>query len=227
MQIKYFIVSLLCLATGMVKAQGILKGKVVDGSNAGLSNVFVRDNAAKQYTLTDKQGNFAINTEPGHLLVFESPGYITDTLYVTDMVQKKIRLETQTIALREVNITASRAAFDPHKEYPEVYEKSKVYVMSPSTWFSKEGRDARRLKRYFQHEAEERHVDAVFSRVYVSSIIPLKGQELENFMVLYRPSYSFLRDNEGASLAAYINDCYKKYKALPPDKRSLPKLTTQ
>jgi hypothetical protein len=228
MRIKYFFIFLLCLTVALVKAQDVLKGKVIDGgSNASLSNVFIRDNAAKQYTITDKQGNFEINTETGHLLIFESPGYMSDTLYVIDMTPKKIKLEAQTIALREVNVSASRAAFDPHKEYPDVYTKSKVYVMSPTTWFSKEGKDARRLKRYFQYEAEERHVDAVFTRAYVGSIIPLKGQELENFMVLYRPSYAFLRDNNGPSLVTYINDSYKKFQALPPDKQRLPQLTNQ
>lgn len=228
MKIKYFFALLLLFAAALIKAQGTLKGKVIDGaSNTGLPNVFVRDNVAKKYTLTDKQGNFTINTETGHLLIFESPGYVSDTLYVVDMTAKKIKLEAQTISLREVNITAGKAAFDPHKEYPDVYTKSKVYVMSPSTWFSKEGKDARRLKRYFQHEAEERHVDAVFSRAYVSSLVPLKGQELDDFMVLYRPPYAFLRDNNGPSLVTYINDSYKKFQALPPDKRTLPRLTNQ
>jgi CarboxypepD_reg-like domain len=228
MQVRYFFVGLLCLTAGLVNAQDVLKGTVTEsGSNTRLNNVFIRDKLNKQLTLTDKQGNFTIKTETGHTLIFESPGYMSDTLYVVDLLPKKIGMVTKTIALREVNINASRAEFDPHKEYPEVYTKSKVYVMSPSSWFSKEGKDARRLKHYFQHEAEERHVDAVFSKAYVGSIVPLKGQELEDFMVLYRPTYAFLRDNGGASLVAYINDSYKKYKALPPDKRSLPKLTSQ
>jgi hypothetical protein len=124
-----------------------------------------------------------------------------------------------------VSISASRQAFDPKKEYPDVYQKSKVYVLSPSSWFGKENRDARRLKRYFRTEAEERHVDAVFTRAYVGSIVPLKGKDLEDFMTLYRPSYAFLRSNNSESLVAYINDSYKKFQTLPPEKRSLQRLT--
>ena len=97
-------------------------------------------------------------------------------------------------------------------------------MLSPSSWFGKEAVDARRLKIYFKTEAEQRHIDAVFSTVYVGSIVPLKGKELENFMTLYRPSYAFLMNNDGPSLAAYVNDCYKKYKVLPPEKRTLQKL---
>lgn len=160
----------------------------------------------------------------GHSIIFDSPGYVSDTLYLIDMTIKKINLVPKTIALREVNINSTRPTFDPQKEYPEVFEKSKVYVLSPTTWFSKESKDARRLKRYFKREAEERRIDAVFTRTYVGSIVPLKGHELENFMTMYRPTYAFIISNSGPSLAVYINDCYKKYMALPPDQRSSPQL---
>ena len=193
-------------------------------SPPSLSDVFVRDVTNKQIALTDKSGRFEIKSETGHTLIFSSPSYVPDTLYVIDLTQKHIELKTKTISLREVNITAQRLAFDPHKEYPDVYEKSKLYPLSPSTWFGKEARDARRLKRYFEREQQERRVDQVFNRVYVGSIVPLKGQELEDFMQLYRPSYAFITSNNSESLAVYINDSYKKFMALPPEKRHLQKL---
>jgi hypothetical protein len=221
MQKKYFLSFLVCLIAGFVNAQGLLRGTVYEsGTNNRMPDVFVRDNTNKQYTLTDKQGNFQIKTETGHVLIFDSPGYISDTLFVVDMVAKKIVLATQTIALREVSINSKREVFNPQKEYPDVYEKSKVYVLSPSSWFSKEGKDARRLKRYFKREAEERHIDAVFTPTYVGSIVPLKGRDLENFMTLYRPTYAFVMNNNGPSMAVYINDCYKKYQTLPPSQRA-------
>lgn len=88
-------------------------------------------------------------------------------------------------------------------------------------------RDARRLKKYFAREEQERRVDQVFNRVYVGSIVPLKGQDLDDFMQLYRPSYAFVTSNNSESMAAYINDSYKKFMALPPDKRHLQNLTGQ
>jgi hypothetical protein len=229
MRVKYFfslIAVFFLMASAM--AQGVLKGTVHEsGTNNKMPNVFIRDNNSKQLTLTDKEGNFFIRSGISHIIIFDSPGYVSDTLYVVDMTPKKIVMQTKTIALREVNIGSTRQFFDPHKEYPEIYTKSKVYVMSPTTWFSKEGKDARRLKRYFVHEEEERRVDAVFTRAYVGSIVPLKGQDLEDFTTLYRPSYAFIKSNNSESLAVYINDSYKKYKALPADKRRLPKLVSE
>lgn len=225
MKYQYLILSALLFLVCTTHAQTVVKGTVFElGKSTKVSDVFVRDNQNRQMTLTDNKGNFSIRTETGHALVFSAPGYVSDTLYVTDFTNKKVELVTQTIALRQVNISAKREAFDAHKEYPEVYTRAKVYPLSPTSWFSKEAKDARRLKKYFKHEEEERHVDEVFTMNYVQSIIPLRGQELENFMTIYRPSYAFVQNNNGPSMAVYINDSYKKYLALPADKRTLPAL---
>ena len=225
---KLCLLALLTFIGYALYAQTIVRGTVYEsGSGIKLPDVFVKDVTSKQITLTDKSGKFEIKTETGHILIFSAPSYIADTLYVTDLNPKHIELKRQTISLREVNITASKMAFDPHKEYPDVYTKSKVYPLSPSSWFSRDARNARRLKRYFAREEQERKVDQVFNIAYVGSIVPLKGQELEDFMTLYRPSYSFITSNNRESLAVYINDSYKKFKALPPEKRKLQRLSPE
>lgn len=216
---------LFCLIITTSYAQ-TLRGTVTEtGTRIKLQDVFVKNTANKQLALSDKNGKFEIPAEVGNLLIFSSPGYVSDTLYVVDMKPKDIQLALQSIALREVNVKAN-AKFDPRSEYPEVYERSKVYVMSPSSWFGKSGKDARRLKHYFKHEAEERSVDSAFSRAYVGSLVPLKGDQLEDFMTMFRPTYAFLRNNQGESMAVYVNDSYKKWMALPPEKRKVQHLNT-
>jgi hypothetical protein len=224
MKTKYFAFIILLFAMKPLHAQ-MLRGSVVEsGSNQRISNVFIRDINSKSVALTDKKGVFDIKTEPGHTLIFSSPGYVSDTLYVSDMDNKRVKMLIQGIALHEVNISSTRTLFNPRVEYADVYRKSKVYPMSPSTWFSREGRNARRLKRYFAREEQERHIDSVFNRVYVSSIVPLRGQELEDFMTINRPTYAYVMNNNGPSLAAYINDSYKKWRTLPPEKKKVQRL---
>lgn len=228
MKLKLFAIAMLSFAFASVHAQDFLKGSVHEnGSDIKLTNVFIHDINNNQLTLADKNGNFQIRSASGHTVIFTSPGYVSDTLYVVDMTPKKIKMSVLTIALREVNINSSKSTFNPREEYPEIYQKSKVYVLSPSSWFSKDSKDARRLKRYFETEEEDRKVDAAFNMAYVGSLVPLKGQELENFMTLYRPSYDFVKSNDRVSMAVYVNDSYKKYLALPPDKRKLQQLSTQ
>lgn len=209
---------LLCI-TAFVQAQDRLRGTVYDGSSGNrMADVFIKNTTNNQVALSDKKGNFSIKAAPGHLLIFTSPTYTNDTLYVTSMREKRVKLNTTRIDLREVTVTA-RANFNPETEYPEVYQKSKVYALSPSSWFSSEGRNARRLKKYFKREVRERKVDSAFSKVYVSSIIPLRGQQLEDFMTMYRPPYDLVEKNDRELMTLYINDSYKKFMALSPEKR--------
>lgn len=225
MKTTFLILTGLFLSAASLQAQTILKGRVVEGgSNSKIPGVFVKDINAKAIALTDKKGNFEIATQTGHLLVFSSPGYVSDTLYVTDMLAKEVKLNAQGISLREINVSTSRAAFNPRTEYASVYEKSKVYPLSPSSWFSREAKNARRLKKYFDREEQERVIDASFSPTLVSGLTPLKGEELDAFMFMYRPSYAFVKANTGGSMTIYVSDSYKKFKALPPEKRVVPKL---
>ncbi|OKS84676.1 hypothetical protein [Mucilaginibacter polytrichastri] len=223
---KFTILSVILFCFFLNASAQTLRGTITEtGTRIKLMDVFVKNANNKQLALSEKNGKFEIPAEVGNTVIFSSPGYVSDTLYVIDLKTKEIQLALQSIALREVSVKAS-AKFDPRAEYPEVYEHSKVYALSPSTWFGKSGKDARRLKHYFKHEAEERTVDSAFSLAYVSSLVPLKGSELEDFMVMYRPTYAFLRSNMGESMAVYVNDSYKKWMALPPEKRKVQHLNT-
>ncbi|WP_299289846.1 hypothetical protein [uncultured Mucilaginibacter sp.] len=225
MSSRLFLILFLVI-TGSVQAQTILKGTVYEGkSSRKLSNVFVRDINSKEVSLTDNSGNFSIRTVINHTLIFSSPGYVSDTLYLVDLNPKHIELSFRNITLNTVNVTSTRS-FNPREEYPDVYEKSK-FALSPSRIFGKEAKNARRLKHYFDRETDERQIDSIFNAAYVSSVVPLKGQDLENFMTLYRPTLAFLKKTPRSSLTLYLNDSYKKFMALPPEKRGLQKLSAQ
>ncbi|MGI4805849.1 MAG: hypothetical protein ACRYFL_13860 [Janthinobacterium lividum] len=204
---------------GRLEAQNILKGTVFEGkSSRKLADVFVKDINSKEISLTDNTGNFIIRTALNHTLIFSSPGYVSDTLFLTDLKPKHIELTLRGINLNQVTITDSKA-FNPREEYPEIYEKSK-FALSPSRIFGKEAKDARRLKKYFGREVEERQIDSVFNVLYVSSLVPLKGRDLENFMTMYRPTYAQAKTPH-ATLTLYVNDSYKKFMAMPPEKRTI------
>lgn len=222
---RKLLITFIAVATlfSSLKAQNTLRGTVFEGkSSQKLADVFVRDISSKEISLTDKSGNFSIKTVVNHTLIFSSPGYVSDTLFLVDLKPKRIELALKGITLNQVNITGSKA-FNPREEYPEIYEKSK-FALSPSRIFGKEAKDARRLKHYFDREVEERQIDSVFNALYVSSLVPLKGKDLENFMTMYRPTYAQIKV-PSSSLTLYINDSYKKFMALPPEKRTIQPLS--
>lgn len=218
---KYIAVALLLLFAITVHAQDYIKGHVKEkGSGKRLFDVFIKDVNNKQITVTDEKGNYTIRAASGHTLIFSAPGYISDTLYLINTQPKFVELLPTPMSLKEVNIRSTRVNFDPRAEYPEIYRKSKVYPLSPSSIFSREARNARRLKRYFEHEEQELYVDGIYTKAYVSGIVPLKGKDLDDFMGMSRPSYEFLKKNSGGELVLYVNDQYKKFMAMSPQQRA-------
>ncbi|GAB2983767.1 hypothetical protein GCM10027049_21450 [Mucilaginibacter puniceus] len=225
---KYIGVTLLLLVAVTVHAQDYIKGSVREkGSGKKMADVFIKDNNNKQITVTDKKGNYTIRAAAGHLLIFSSPGYISDTLYLINTQPKFIELQPVPMSLGEVNIRSTKTTFDPRAEYPEIYRKSKIYPLSLSSIFSKEARNARRLKKYFEQEEKERYIDGIYTKLYVSGIVPLKGRDLDNFMGMSRPSYEFLKQNSGGELVLYVNDQYKKFMAMSPEQRASFGLSTE
>jgi plasmid maintenance system killer protein len=225
---KYIGVTLLLLAAVTVNAQDYIKGHVKEkGSGRRLSDVFIKDNNNKQITVTDEKGNYTIRAASGHTLVFSSPGYIPDTLYLINNQPKFVELQSEPMTIGEVSVRSSRINFDPRAEYPEIYRKSKIYPLSLSSIFSQESRNARKLKKYFEHEEQEQYVDNTYTKLLVSSIVPLKGRDLDDFMGMSRPSYEFLKQNSGGELTLYVNDQYKKFIALSPQQRASFGLSTQ
>ena len=216
---KYIGIALLLLVAFTVHAQDYIKGHVKEkGSGKRLSDVFIKDNNNKQITVTDEKGNYTIRAASGHTLVFSSPGYISDTLYLINTQPKFVELQPSPMSLGEVNVRSTRAVFDPRAEYPEIYRQGKIYPLSLSSIFSREARNARRLKKYFEHEEQEQYVDGIYTKLYVSSIVPLKGKDLDAFMGMSRPSYEFVKSNSGVDLTVFFNFQYKMFIALSPEK---------
>jgi len=206
-------------------AQSTVTGTVYDiDTQLKLPNVLVRTNK-KQLAIAGKSGNFRIQATVNDLLIFTLAGYLPDTLYLVDLTPKKIELTSTTRILDEVKISASpsKTVFNPRKEYPEVYEKSK-FALSPSRLLGKDARDARHLKHYFDNEVKQEKIDSIFNEKMISAVIQLKGSELRNFMIRYRPKLSFLNKSSPDQISTYIKNSYKKFLELPIQQRGLPPL---
>ncbi len=219
---------LLFLICGTTYAQKNVSGYVADyRTNEKLPGVIITNPGSKQSAVSDKDGNFSIPAKLNDLLTFSAPGYKTDTILVIDFFKRKVQLSPLGIQLDNVKVTGS-PIFDPRKEYPDVYKVGEYLrtpmgrglIFSPSALFSKKGKEARRLKRFFKTEVIYREVTRLFTRKLVTSMVPLQGQELDNFMTMYRPSLGFLKKASPSDMTLYLNDCYKKFMLLSAEERS-------
>ncbi len=84
--------------------------------------------------------------------------------------------------------------------------------VSPFSFFSREAKQKRLLKKRLLKQEEESYVDRSFPVEWVSRLTGLRGDSLTRFMSLYRPSYKFCRNNNRDKLLLYINDKVKEFK---------------
>jgi hypothetical protein len=66
-------------------------------------------------------------------------------------------------------------------------------------------------------------IAAVFQPKIIAQYLPLTGQDLDNFINLYTPAAKIVMAKD-FNLTNYLDACFKKYQALPPDKKQPPKL---
>ena len=225
---KVLVIFVLLLLGTCLQAQEV-KGIVGDrATRLMLKSVDVYNLTNKQRTSTNDKGEFSIKAQVNQILVFTQPGYASDTLLLVDTKNIKRYLTFGDYLLNTVEVSAKK--FDFKTQYADVYRDAKVFDLSankplgfsPSRYFSKKGKSARKLKRKLELEDVERKIDYRFNETAVKAITPLKGAELEYFMVLYRPSLKALDKMDEEVFKFYLMDSFKEFNALPPKKKIFP-----
>ncbi|HKG04818.1 MAG TPA: hypothetical protein VKB19_00080 [Pedobacter sp.] len=225
----YILVIMICLAQS-VKAQEIT-GTVSDRvDRLKLEDVDVFNQTLNKKTKTNAKGEFRIEAYTNNILIFNQPGYVNDTLFLINLKPVRRYLNLNNNYLKLVEIKAD--AFKPELQYADVYRKAKAikvsknqpFIFYPSKYFSREGKFARRFKRKLEREKTERKIDFRFNEKAVTALTPLKGRELDYFMVLYRPTLTKLGKMDAKDLEFYLMAAYKEFKALPENKRVSPHL---
>lgn len=212
----------------------IVTGTVVDkDSRLMLENVEVNNTTTKEKATTNAKGEFRIKATANQTLIFNQPGYFSDTLFLINVKPIRKYMILNNRFLKTVEIKAD--AFKPEIQYADVYRKAKVirlaqnqpFIFSPSRLFGREGKFARRFKRKLELEVTERKIDQRFNEKIVKALTPLTGAELDYFMVLYRPTIKKLDKMDDDDMKFYLINAYKEFMALSPEKRISPSLKSE
>lgn len=227
---KLYFFAVIILITQHVQAQEIT-GTVSDrASRLRLEEADVFNQTLNKKTKTNAKGEFKIDAYANNILIFNQPGYQPDTLFLINLkpVRRYLSLSDNYLKLVEIKTEA----FKPELQYADVYRKAKAiktaknqpFIFYPSKYFSREGKFARRFKRKLEREKTERKIDYRFNEEAVNALTPLKGRELDYFMVLYRPTLKQLDKMDDDDLKFYLMASFREFKALPENKRVSPSL---
>jgi len=217
------LLALLVLTSAPCFAQQI-KGIVHElESSQRLGQVTVKNLRTEAETHTDAEGNFAIAGAMNDLLAFAQPGYRADTAFVyePDGIQRIYLLrDEKAIVLDEVvvrRLTDSRLAVEIERakregRAAEASQHRGGLRVSPSRWFGRKGKLARKDLVLLLRERDERKADRIFTDRLIRSVVPLGDAELPLFRERFRPDLKFLEASSAEDLRLYIMDAYGRFK---------------
>ena len=176
------------------------------------------------------KGEFKIDARQGDKLVFLREDYLPDTLIVKGNANMAVSLQRLAIPLREVTIHDSLATplqqlQATRKDFTKIYGSSAyndILSVSPgggagisidALWnsISRSGRNAQHLQGVIQSDYQQNVIDYRFNKIYVGNITKLKGQELTDFMIKYRPGYYTVTTESEYEFITYIRNNLKRY----------------
>jgi len=213
-------------------AQTFLNGKIYEATTDSLLyavNIF--NATTKLFAYSRPDGSYTIAAAEGDHVLFSATGFMPDTVTVTyDMLltQYVVKLSVRAITLNAVTVTSSYQADSLARRtyYQYAYKKQPGItggnrpadgvgiVLSPSSFFSQESRQKRKLKKRLIKNEREAFIDYSFPVQWVEKLTGLHGDSLRLFMYRYRPSYSFCRKTSREGMLVYINDKLKEFKSL-------------
>lgn len=230
---RLFIILLLSIPI-FTYAQKAVTGGVFDYDNKSfpLQKVTVRNINNSRVTVTGAAGQFTIQANKGDLLEFSLPGYHTDTLYLTNMESKTVYLPTQSTALKQVDVRGAKVSDDLNAANPNPHTSNRVTGIQPTgnnsraggvgLSFGGDGRKERaKVAALDERAAYEAEISRNFSPEHITDLIKIKGQELKDFMNMFRPSVIKVKSDSPFNYDYYIAQAYQTWLKLPPEGRKL------
>lgn len=228
---RFKLLYVLLLLHASVYGQDLIKGKIYDKeTDSVLSSVNVINLTGRVVVVSDKQGQYSIRAVEGDRIIFSATGYFSDTVKVEHYMfftTYDVTLSIKPVLLRTVTVTASSYQTDSinrRQHYQYLYDHKEPGLtgkntpqgfgisLSPVSYFSKEARQRRQLRKRMAAYEKEDFIDHQFSASMVSRTTGLKGDSLHLFMYRYRPSYSFCRKSSPEQMLLYISDKLKEFR---------------
>jgi len=185
--------------------------------------------------LTGDDGRFSIAAKVGDFLVLKGFAYQPDTLLVTDMHDREIFLEPQRTLLNQVTVTDASGAstvaeknmilpYDPefHGQTMVFHRDSKGYydggVILRLHYFKGDDNKKKKAQQKEEERVLSEEISAIFTKDNIGHYLPLKGADLDSFLLLYTPEIK-VYNSKDFNLLSYLNTSYKTWLNLSDDQR--------
>jgi hypothetical protein len=218
---------LLPLSAAYAQQEQLVKGVIMESGTM---------NRIALAEITNKRNKFVVGSND--LGIFEIKASIGDTLVVVkrDFSDKEfvvvgttaIVVKLNRTTLNTVNIYGQSKKQEMNQIKQDYRDKGSFYagkppllsyIFTPLTaiyeLFGKTPKNARRFNKYYSTELQQGEIDGFFNETLIQRETDLRGKDLEQFMLNYRPAYEQAKNWTEYDAIKYIRDNYAKYKAAP------------
>lgn len=222
----FLLISLVLVSVFFAQAQ-TYKGVVMElDSSKPIAQVEISNLTTHQRVETNSSGEFSIDVALNGLISFSYPGFRVDTLLITDYEFKRVYLTPipgfnilEDVEITELSDLQLDQQIQIAQQEGESVQFNNNISISPSRLFGSKARAARARYPLLIAERESRVIMAKFTPALITSLTPLQGEDLDRFIVKYKPTYAFITKSDEEQIRLYIMDSYKKYKELTPEER--------
>lgn len=233
----------ICAMPSFIRAQTSVSGNVYDYDNKTfpIQDVVVRNLNSKELSRTKAAGQFTVPAKIGDLLEFSYVGYHTDTLFLIDLKPKTIFLPPNSKLLKEVEILSAKVNpsvlyRDPNAKETKRFgadglrgkgNNDRAGGMLFNLGYGKMKREREKERMLEERDVYETEIRENFNQETITKLVKLQGQELIDFMAIYRPSEPLIKSERPFNYTYYIVQCYHRWLKLPADQRKvypMPKL---
>jgi hypothetical protein len=232
--IRFIFLSLcLCLLAGIASAQDNLTGRIYEyKTKTTLPGISVRNLRTNGTSVSDRTGAYSIQVKVGDLVVFAGFSYQLDTLYVKEVAYTDIQMILKSNMLQEVKVTGQEVKLGNLKAAPTLSP-----INSDALTYSKDASgnytggltasifDSHSAAKKRQHDAQTEKDEAMKAKIAdlfkpqsIENYVPLKGQEMVNFLIMYTPDLATYTAPD-FNLTIYLNTCYHEFMKIPADQR--------
>jgi len=236
--LKIFLPLLCGLLLGKtLNAQFVLSGTVFDSSRINYVPGVTVINKEGKFTLTDSLGRYNLSVTDKDSVSFIFRNKATQSFAVKSIpdpshfdISLRVTYKGKYSTLKEVVVfgkTYRQDSIENRETYAKVFNYQKPTLRTSISPSGVPGADVdeiinifrfqrnKRLKsfqRWLEKDEQEKYVNFRFNKTLVKKLTHLDGEQLNTFMVKYRPTYEFTSTTDELTFGQYILNCYYKYK---------------
>ncbi len=211
-----------------------MQGFVVDKeSKLRLAKVYIYNSSSDEGLYNNTKGEFVATVKPGDTLFAALGGYGMDTVVYRGQSAVIFQLRSMGIRLKEVSIYGKGKS--PQETYRSKLSEYKYQLDKGSSkdllnlgqggvglgidaiynLLSRDGKNARHLQKILEKDYKEEVIDYRYRVNYVMSLVDIKENDVQDFMLQYRPTYQFVLNASEYAFIQFIKNSYASYKRNP------------